>query len=145
MSTLSKTNFKQIEEIVKIARNANVFGIIFSLYTGDNPNDSLLLKEDDIDHVTSTLKKVKKESPDFVLLSSMMIDTFKTKKHIKSCFLRSKYTISYYPDLTVKTPCVLGENVDCSTCGCIVPIWMYCVRKLDIESAKVLGKILADL
>ncbi len=140
-STLSKTNYKQIEEIVKIAKDANVFGIIFSMYTADNPDDRLLLNGDDLDYAISTLKRVKKENPDFVLLSSMMIDTFKTKKHVKNCFLRSKFTVSYYPDLSVKTPCVLGEKVDCSTCGCIVPIWMHCIRKLDVESAKIVGKM----
>ncbi len=142
-STLSKTNYRQIEEIVKIAKDANVFGIIFSLYTADNPDDRLLLKGNDLDYVISTLKKVKKENPDFVLLSSMMIDTLKTKKHIQNCFLRSKFTVSYYPDLSVKTPCVLGEKVDCSTCGCIVPIWMYCIRKLDVESARNVGRMFA--
>lgn len=142
-STLSKTNYMQIEEIVEIAKDANVFGIIFSLYTADKSDDTLLLKGDDLDYVISTLKKVKKENPDFVLLSSMMIDTFKTKKHIKDCFLRSKFTVSYYPDMSVKVPCVLGEKVDCSTCGCVVPIWMHCIRKLDVESAKTVGKMFA--
>lgn len=140
-STISKTNYKQIEEIVKIAKDANVFGIIFSLYTADSPDDKLLIKGADLDYVVSKLKEVKKENPDFVLISRMMIDTFKTKGHIKDCFLRSKFTISYYPDMTVKTPCVLGEKIDCSTCGCIVPIWMHCIRKLDFESAKVVGKM----
>lgn len=144
-STLSKTNFKQIEEIVKIARDANISGITFSLYTADRSDDDLLLKGNDLDYVISTLKKVKKENPDFVLLSSLMIDTFKTKKHIKNCFLRSKFVISYYPDLSVKTPCVLGKKIDCSTCGCIVSIYIHCIRKLDFESAKVVGKMFAGL
>lgn len=139
--TLSKTNFRQIEEIVKIAKDANVSGITFSLYTADNPDDSLLIKDADLDYVIQMLKKVKKENHGFVFLSSMMIDTFKTKAHIANCFLRSKFTISYYPDLTVKTPCVLGEKVDCNTCGCVVSIWMYCIRKLDVESAEVVGKM----
>ncbi len=142
-STLSKTNFRQIEEIVKIAKDANVFGVIFSLYTADAPDDGLLIKGADLEYVISALKKAKKENPDFVLLSKMMIDTFRTKKHVRDCFLRSKFTISYYPDLSVKTPCVLGEKVDCSTCGCIVPIWMHCIRKLDIESAKIVGRMFA--
>lgn len=140
-STLSKTNLGQIEEIVRIARDANVFGITFSLYTADSPNSNLLLKGNDLDYAISTLKKVKKENPDFVFLSSKMIDAFKTKEHIKNCFLRSKFVISYYPDLSVKTPCVLGQNIDCSTCGCIVPIYIHCIRKLDIESAKVISRM----
>lgn len=138
---MSKTNFRQIEKIVKIAKNANVFGITFSLYTADKPDDKLLLSSDDLDYAISTLKNIREKYHDFVFLSQMMIDTFKTKKHIKNCFLRSKFNISYYPDLSIKTPCVLGEKVDCSTCGCIVPISIYCVSRLDTESAKVVGKM----
>lgn len=139
--TLSASNFKQIEEIVKIAERAKVVGVTFSLYTAASQNDPLLLSGENLDYTINKLKEMKNRYEDFVLLSSMMIETFRTKEHVKTCFLRSKWVVSYYPNLKEKKPCVLGKNVACNTCGCIVPIVMHCIRQFDFEAARVAKKL----
>lgn len=116
-------------------------GVTFSLYTAASQNDPLLISGENLDYTINKLKEVKDKYKDFVLLSPMMIETFRTKEHVKACFLRSKWVVSYYPDLKEKKPCVLGENVACSTCGCIVPIVMHCIRKIDFEAARVAKKL----
>lgn len=139
--TLHMLNFDQINNIVKIAREQNVFGVTFSLYTADNINDPLLLKGKELDYTIEKLKEVLKNNKDIVFLTEKMIDIFKSKEHVKNCFLRSKWVISFYPDLRIKNPCVLGEKVDCQTCGCIVPIIMRAMDSFDFGSVNIVKKL----
>ncbi len=139
--TLSTSNFLQIKEVVQIAQEAGVCGVTFSLYTGTNPNDPLLLRDRVLEQTLTELNNVRKEYPDFVLLSPLIIKTFKTKAHVQNCFLRSKWVRSFYPNMQEKRPCVLGENVDCSTCGCIVPAITYAISKIDFASARVAKRL----
>lgn len=139
--TLHMLNFNQIDNIIRIAREQNVFGVTFSLYTADNINDPLLLKGKELDYTIEKLKEVLKYNKDIVFLTEKMIEIFKSKEHIKNCFLRSKWVISFYPDLKVKHPCVLGGKVDCQTCGCIVPVIMSSMNKFDFSSVDIVKKL----
>lgn len=139
--TLHMINYNQIDNIVKIAREQNVFGVTFSLFTANDIIDSLLLKDKELDYTIKKLKDVSHNNKDIVFLTDKMIDTFKSKEHVKNCFLRDKYVLSFYPDLKIKSPCVLGEKIDCRTCGCIIPIVIHCISLLDIESMKVAKKL----
>lgn len=139
--TLHMLNYDQIDNIVRIAKEQNVFGVTFSLYTANNINDPLLLKGKELDYTIEKLKEVLKNNKNIVFLTEKMIDIFKSKTHVKNCFLRSKWVISFYPDLKIKNPCVLGEKVDCQTCGCIVPVIMCAMNSFDFGSVDVAKKL----
>jgi hypothetical protein len=139
--TLHMLNFDQIDNIVRIAKEQNVSGVTFSLYTANNINDPLLLKGKELDYTIKKLKDVLRNNKGTVLLTEKMIDIFRSKKHTKNCFLRSKWVISFYPDLKIKSPCVLGEKVDCQTCGCIIPVIMCAMNSFDFGSVDIVKKL----
>jgi MoaA/NifB/PqqE/SkfB family radical SAM enzyme len=129
---LSTSNYKEIFPTIDACLKANVKGIFFLLYTGQL-KDSLFLKDKQLDYTIKSLYHAIDEYGDFILISRRMVDLYKTKKHIRDCIFHEGLVQSYYPDMSRKRPCVMGP-VDCRTCGCIVPVYMYWVRRLDIET-----------
>lgn len=138
--SLSTTNYKEIFPTIEACLRANVKGIFFLLYTGYR-TDSLYLYGKELDYAIKSLYHAIDEYGDFILISRRMVDLYQNKKHVKDCVFRSGLIQSYYPDMSRKLPCVMGP-VDCSTCGCIVPVYMYWVKRLDIETLLKGGKML---
>lgn len=144
--TLSTINFEAIDELVQITRECNIEGITFSAYTShhNNSDDPLLLTQKHLDFVVSKLLDVWKKNKDIVFLTPYVINLFKTKQHIKNCYFRGKSFISFNSELRVKKPCVMGPNVDCSTCGCIVPMIAYSLRQGDIRSWLIFDRLFPE-
>lgn len=140
-STLSTSNYGEIEDLVSAAKEAGVRGITFSMYSPRSLEDPLMVKGDYLAAAISKLQKCLKENKGFVLISPRIIQTFLTKEHVKKCYLKEKWVASYYPDLREKKPCVLGEGILCEACACIIPVSMYCVRRFDLESARVVREL----
>jgi MoaA/NifB/PqqE/SkfB family radical SAM enzyme len=138
--SLTTSNYKEIFSTVEACMKANVKGIFFLLYTGQL-SDSLYLDGKKLDYTIKSLYHAIDEYGDFILISRRMVDLYKTKKHIEHCVFREGMVQSFYPDMSRKLPCVMGP-VDCRTCGCIVPVFMYWVKRLDIETLLKGGKML---
>jgi hypothetical protein len=139
--SLSTTNYKEIFSTIEACQKANVKGIFFLLYTG-KMSDSLYLNGEPLDYTIKSLYHAIDEYGDFILISRRMVDLYRTKKHIHDCCFRSGLVQSFYPDMSRKLPCVMG-SVDCRTCGCIVPVYMYWVKRLDKETLLKGGKMLS--
>lgn len=143
--TLSTTNCKYIDDLVNIARTANVEGITFSTYTSHQKSgDPLLLEGDKLEWVFNKLMEVWKKNKDIVLLTPKIINLFKTKEHYKKCYFRGKNFISFDSSLNIKKPCVIGKGVNCKTCGCIVPIMSYALVKANIRAWFLFDRILPE-
>lgn len=135
--TLSKTNYKYIDDLISIARESNVEGITFSLYTSHKADktDPLLLDNEDIDWIIKKLREKLKENKDIVFLTPYIINLFKTKKYSDNCYLaNTKSVLSFDSNMNQKKPCVMGDEVDCKTCGCIIPAVSYALGKFDIKA-----------
>ncbi len=139
--SLSTTNYKEIFPTIEACQKANVKGIFFLLYTGQT-SDSLYLHGKQLDYTLKSLYHAIDEYEDFILISRRMVDLYRTKKHIKNCVFQSGLIQSFYPDMSRKLPCVMGP-VDCRTCGCIVPVYMYWTMRLDLETLHKGGIMLA--
>ncbi|NVM54729.1 MAG: radical SAM protein [Candidatus Helarchaeota archaeon] len=139
--SLSTSNYKEIFPTIEACLKANIKGIFFLLYTGQT-TDSLYLTGKQLDYTIKSLYHAIDEYGDFILISKRMVDLYKTKKHVKDCIFRKGLVQSFYPDMSRKLPCVMGP-VDCRTCGCIVPVFMYWVKRLDIETMLKGSKMLA--
>ncbi|MBN2153926.1 MAG: radical SAM protein [Candidatus Lokiarchaeota archaeon] len=129
-STISTTNYKHIDDIVKIVEDMNVNGVFFMLYSGSK--DSPLLPTGKVyAKVMADLARVAREHPNTVLVTNDMLQAYHNKDFIKTCpFLNHKKrasVFSFYADMTRKR-CVMGDNVDCSTCSCIVPVGTYVLQ-----------------
>lgn len=138
--TLTASNYKEIFLTIEACLKANVKGIFFLLYTGQL-TDSLYLHGKKLDYTIKSLYHALDEYGEFILISRRMVDLYKTKKHINHCVFREGLVQSFYPDMSHKLPCVMGP-VDCRTCGCIVPVYMYWVKRLDLETLLKGGKML---
>jgi len=140
--TLSMLNYKYIDELVQIARDTNVEGITFALYTSHSDRDDpLLLSGDELDKVISWLNKAWKQNRDIVFMTPYIIALFKEKEHQHDCFFKGRNFISFNAALAVKKPCVLGAGVVCRTCGCNVPMISYALKKADFRSWFMLNRM----
>jgi len=147
-STISTTNYKYTDAIVKVVQDLNVNGVFFMLYSGtkDNP---LLPTGKIYAKVMADLARVTREYPDTVLMTNDMLQAYHNKQHIKNCpFLnhrRPASIFSFYADMTKKR-CVLGDNVNCATCSCIVPVGTYVLQHntANLENYRKIMKILGQ-
>ena len=141
--TLSTTNYQYIDELVNIARDSDVDGITFSTYASHHvQNDPLFLRGEELEWTVKQLTESWRSNKDIVLLSPGIIKLFKSKKFYKTCYLRNeKNVVSYNAQLQRKAPCVLGEGIDCSSCGCIVPVIAYAMTRIDIRAWLVFNRL----
>ena len=138
-TTITRSNYNEIEEVVKEAIKANVSGLFFLFYTG-YPNDPLLLKGNYLKKAIEGISKVMKDYEDFILISKKMIECYITKEHVAGCMFKNGGVISYYPSGEKKF-CVMGNSPAlCANCGCIVPVASYCIGKFDPETIEKLKK-----
>ena len=138
-STITNSNWRNIDDIMKISQSMNLKGIVFMMYSGtkDNPLlptgkvHALILKR---------LINIAREYPGYVLVTEDMLHAYEDKQFIKECpFLGNKPSImSFYANLTRKR-CVMGDNVDCSTCSCAVPVASYVLRHKVLNFNNVLN------
>jgi len=81
------------------------------------------------------LKEVWKKNKDIVWITPFIINLYKNREHRFDCYMRKRHrTISFDANMNQKEPCVLGEGVNCETCGCIVPIMSHALKKFDIRA-----------
>lgn len=140
--TLSTANYHLIDELVEITKLSGTAGILFNLYTSHSLNgDPLLLQGEQLDETLQKMEAARRKNRHLVLLSPRMIQMFRTKEHVKHCgFLKGLY-LSYFPDLEPKQPCVLGKEVNCATCGCVVPIFITAVKKVDVRAYFIMDRM----
>ncbi|MHA1698236.1 MAG: radical SAM protein [Promethearchaeota archaeon] len=143
-STISTSNYKYIDDIVKVCLDLNVKGVFFMFYSG-NKDDSLYLTGRKYKIALNGVLKAVRDYPDFVLITEEMIQAYHSKAFINECpFLgRTPAVASFYADLTRKR-CVMGDNVDCKTCSCIVPVGAYVLKHhlIEFDNWRKIQKIL---
>ena len=140
--TLSMLNDKYVDELVQIARDSNVEGITFALYTShSDKEDPLLLTGDELEQVIASLHKAWKKNRDIVFMTPYIIELFREKEHRHECFFKGKNFISFNAAMEVKKPCVMGTGVNCRTCGCNVPMMSYALKKADFRAWFMLNRM----
>jgi len=143
-STISTTDYKYIDEIVKVVQSMNIKGVFFMIYSGtrDNP---LYPSGKIYARIMKDLSRVVKEYPDTVLITEDILQAYHNKDFVKTCPFLGKHpgVISFYADMTRKR-CVMGDNVDCSTCSCIVPVGAYVLQHnmANLENYYKINRIL---
>ncbi len=140
-STIMTLNYKEIEDIVKIAHDNGASGFVFLLYTG-YPNDPLLLKGNILIKTIKDILKVMREYGNFICYSKKMLEVYLSKEFVPLCIFKTGQVKSFYPDGTQKF-CVMGNSpLLCANCGCIVPIAAYALfRKFDADTVEKTRKL----
>jgi len=140
--TLSTTNFRHIDEMLDITKQAGVEGITFSLYTSHTQDeDPLLLQGETLDWTVRKLRSTWRRHRDILFLTPRIIQILKDKFHADKCFFKGRNIASFDAAMNRKRPCVLGEGVNCQTCGCIVPVVSYALRTASVRSWFMLNRM----
>jgi len=140
--TLSKTNYLYIDELIDLARETNVEGIAFSSYTSHmQENDPLLLTGKELEWTIAKLREAWKKNKNIFFMTPYIIKLLKNKEHHAHCFFKGRNFISLDAKMNQKKPCVLGAGVNCKTCGCIVPMISYALKRGDLRSWLMLNRM----
>jgi MoaA/NifB/PqqE/SkfB family radical SAM enzyme len=127
-STIMTLNYREIEDIVKIAHDNGASGFVFLLYTS-YPNDPLLLKGNVLKKTNKSILKVMNEYGNFIFFSKKMLEVYLSKEFVPHCIFKTGQIKSFYPDGRQKF-CVMGNSpLLCENCGCVVPIAAYALFK----------------
>ncbi len=140
-SAIMTLNYKEIEDIAKIAHDNGASGLVFQFYTG-YPDDPLLLKGNMLREAIKNVLKVTRKYGNFVCYSRKMLELYLTKEFVPHCIFKTGQIKSFYPDGTEKF-CVMGNSpLLCENCGCIVPITAYALfRKYDAGTVEKARKL----
>jgi len=140
-STIMTLNYKEIEDIVKIAHDNGASGLVFLLYTG-YPNSPLLLKGNILKRTIKDILKVMREYGNFIFYSKKMLEVYLSKEFVPHCIFKTGQVKSFYPDGKQKF-CVMGNSpLLCDNCGCVVPIAAYALfKKFDSSTVDKARKL----
>ncbi|MFW9771681.1 MAG: radical SAM protein [Candidatus Thorarchaeota archaeon] len=140
-STIMTLNYKEIEEVVKIAYDNGASGFVFLFYTG-YPNDPLLLKGNILKKTFKDILKVLRAYGDFIFYSKKMLELYLSKEFVPHCIFKTGQVKSFYPNGKQKF-CVMGNSpLLCDNCGCIVPIAAYALfKKFDSDTVEKTKKL----
>ena len=140
LSAISTSNYKEINDIAKIAHDANVAGLFFIFYTG-YPNDPLLLKPYQWRKAVENILEAMDDYGDYIIMTKKMLETFITKAHVKKCGFKNGSNVSYFPNGKRKY-CVMGNSPSlCANCGCIVPVVAHSLAKFDPDTIELIKKV----
>ena len=131
---LNRKNVHCIAELVGEWREVGVVRhILFDFYTPvRGKDDPLWLTFSERDNVLRTLKILKKRHGDFIGGPPATFDLMLAKNAHKSVGKNCvcvKNGVAFDAWGNRKKPCVMGSNVDCARCGCIVPFSVRAWKK----------------
>jgi len=115
--TITKDNFKELEDVIKISMENGFRGVVCNIYTPDIKNkNELLIGKRARTSIISELRRVKALYPDNLLLSNKMIKWYEFPNHIGFCYWGDEVL---HFDVTWKQRKCFWSNADCSNCGCL--------------------------
>ena len=141
---LNSLNKECIEDLLEEWKSTQIQGISFSFYTPQKgARDPLHLNDNQKDLLIDKLIELKKEYNEFILNSRSVLKLMKSKEAcgITLRCVAPKALLSIDANGIVKYPCVMGSNVDCSRCGCVVPFEIESVvRRRHFDSMRMVKK-----
>jgi MoaA/NifB/PqqE/SkfB family radical SAM enzyme len=115
--TLMKDNFKELENVVRIARRNRFTGVVCNICaSGINVCIPGSVKREEREIIVKELRRVKSLYPEDFLLSPAMIKWYEYPDHRDSCRWRDE---ALHLDVSWNRRRCFGNNVDCSNCGCL--------------------------
>jgi MoaA/NifB/PqqE/SkfB family radical SAM enzyme len=114
--TITRANYKELEDVVKIAKENSFNGVVCNICAGGtNVNVPMAVGRKERKIIIRELKRVKKLYPKDFLLSKTMIEWYEYPDHRDSCYWGDE--VLHFDVSWSKRRC-FGNNADCSNCGC---------------------------
>ena len=115
--TIMRENYKELEDVVKIAKENGFNGVVCTICAGGtNISSQLVIRKKERETIIRELKRVKKLYPKDFLLSKAMIKWYEYPDHRDSCYWGDE--VLHFDVLWNRRRCV-ANNPDCSNCGCL--------------------------
>ncbi len=135
-SCLRKGTTNQIQTIIDDWLDTQVFGVSFFFATPPKGNSSICITGDELAFTKKELHRVVDEYPNFVRMTHDLVDLLCEEKKERCPVLEASSWYDYQGNIVHR--CLLGENADCSRCGCISPLyikmiskwWKYCNKRI---------------
>jgi len=118
---LSSMNYMEVPEIVKAAKELNVRGAVFDLYTPDiGEEDKLTLTKSQREEVRELIYREIRENRSWVYMTNETVDALVEQHAAKECFWRD-FALHY--DVYLNKRRCFSDTIDCSQCGCLMGAW----------------------
>ena len=114
--TIKKDNYKELENIVRIAKENDFRGVVCNIYTPiTGERNHLFIEKEKRKLIINEIKRVKSKYPNHFLLTKSMIKWYEFPNHIGFCHWGDEVL---HFDVSWKTRRCFA-NIDCSNCGCL--------------------------
>jgi MoaA/NifB/PqqE/SkfB family radical SAM enzyme len=114
--TITRGNYKEFENVVKIAKENGFNGVVCNICAGGtNVNVPMVVRRNEREIIIRELKRVKTLYPKVFLLSKAMIKWYEYPDHRDSCYWGDEVL---HFDVSWNRRRCFGNNADCSNCGC---------------------------
>ena len=116
--TLTMNNYKELEEVVKLAKENGFRGVVCNICaSGKNVKVPMAIKKNERRVIINELNRVKSIYPDHFLLTKSMINWYEFPNHVGFCHWGDE---ALHFDVNWKKRRCFGSNADCSNCGCLM-------------------------
>lgn len=126
--TITKENYKELENVVKIARKNGFDGVVCNICaSGTDVDISMLVRKKERVAIIKELKRVKSLYPKHLLLSKAMIKWYEYPDHRGWCYWGDG---ALHFDVSWSKRRCFGNNADCSNCGCLAGAFQSPLRMI---------------
>jgi len=124
---LRRGNATQIQDIIDDWIDTDIFGASFFFVTPPKGDPSITITGDERKYAKKELHRVVDEYPNFVRMTHDLVDLLcETNRGECPVF---QYTKWYDYQGNLQKQCLLGQDADCSLCGCISPLYLKMISK----------------
>ncbi len=115
--TIAKDNYKELEEVVKLAKENGLRGVVCNICaSGTEVEVPMAIKKNERQIIINELNRVKSIYPDHFLLTKSMIKWYEFPNHVGFCHWGD--AVLHF-DVSWNQRRCFGANTDCSNCGCL--------------------------
>jgi MoaA/NifB/PqqE/SkfB family radical SAM enzyme len=115
--TVTKDNYKELGDIIKIAKENGFKGVVCNICAGGTDvSVPMVVRKEERKTIVKELKRVKALCPKEFLLSKAMIKWYEFPDHSGSCYWGDEVL---HLDVSWNKRRCFGNNADCSNCGCL--------------------------
>jgi len=126
--TITKENYKELEDVVKIAKENGFRGVVCNIFTPPiGYRGPLFITKEERKPIVSELKRVKSLHPNDFLLSKAMIKWYEYPDHKNSCYWGND---AFHFDVLWNKRRCFTSIADCSNCGCLAGAFQSPLRML---------------
>ncbi|TET19305.1 radical SAM protein [Candidatus Bathyarchaeota archaeon] len=126
--TITRDNYKELEDVVKIAKESGFKGVVCNICAGGTDvSVPMVVRKKERKTIIKELKRVKASYPKDFLLSKAMIKWYEYPDHRGLCHWGDEVL---HFDVSWNRRRCFGNNADCSNCGCLAGAFQSPLRML---------------